>query len=95
MLREILDETTGEVRVRVRAARRERGRASRTSSRDGFRAYFDFLAEDREMLELMQRNAGTIRAMFDEPAVGAGVEELRADLERASPTASCRRTTAS
>ena len=35
------------------------------------------------MFALMRRNAGTIRAMFDEPALGAGIEELRADLETA------------
>ena len=40
--------------------------------RDGFRAYFDFLLEDRGDLELLRRNAGTIRAMFDEPSLGRG-----------------------
>lgn len=81
VLREILDETTIEIRVRVRAARRDAATVE-DFVRNGFRAYFDYLADDREMLELMSRNAGTIRAMFDEPAVGAGVEELRLDLER-------------
>ena len=46
----------------------------------GFRAYLEFLAEDRVTFELLRRNAGTIRTMFDDPAVGA-TEELRADLE--------------
>ena len=81
VLREILDETTVEIRVRVRAARQD-APSVEDFVRNGFRAYFDYLAGDREMLELMSRNAGTIRAMFDEPAVGAGVEELRLDLER-------------
>ena len=81
VLREILDETTVEIRVRVRAARQDAASVE-DFVRNGFRAYFDYLAGDREMLELMSRNAGTIRAMFDEPAVGAGVEELRLDLER-------------
>ncbi len=81
VLREVLDETTIEIRVRVRAARLEAASVE-DFVRNGFRAYFDYLADDREMLELMSRNAGTIRAMFDEPAVGAGVEELRLDLER-------------
>lgn len=81
VLREILDDTTGEIRVRVREARR--GATSvEAFVADGFRAYLEYLASDRETLELMSRNAGTIRAMFDEPAVGAGVEELRADLEQ-------------
>jgi hypothetical protein len=31
----------------------------------------------------MRRNAGTIRTKFDEPALGAGIDELRADLETA------------
>ena len=81
VLREILDETTIEIRVRVRAARQDAASVE-DFVRNGFRAYFDYLAGDRETLELMSRNAGTIRAMFDEPAVGAGVEELRLDLER-------------
>lgn len=81
VLREILDETTGEIRVRVRAARRGAPTVEAFVA-DGYRAYFEYLASDRETLELMSRNAGTIRAMFDEPAVGAGVEELRADLEQ-------------
>jgi AcrR family transcriptional regulator len=49
----------------------------------GFRAYFEFLAEDPQTVALMRRNSGTIRAMFDEPALGAGIDELRADLETA------------
>lgn len=81
VLREILDETTGEIRVRVREARRGAATVEEFVA-DGFRAYLEYLASDRETLELMSRNAGTIRAMFDEPAVGAGVEELRADLEQ-------------
>ena len=38
------------------------------------------LVEDPETFGLLRRNAGTIRSMFDEPTVGAGVEELREDL---------------
>ena len=35
------------------------------------------------MFELMQRNAGTIRAMFGDPILGAGVDELLDDLRAA------------
>jgi len=80
VLREILDENTEQIRLRVRAARREAGSVDAFVG-DGFRAYLEQLAGDREMLELMSRNAGTIRAMFDGPALGAGVAELRDDLE--------------
>jgi hypothetical protein len=62
-------------------------RAARRSSTDlesfvesGFRAYFEFLASDPLMFELLRRNAGTIRALYDEPAIGAGTVELAEDL---------------
>ena len=82
LLREILDNAADEARVRVRAARQ-----GATSLEDfvsgGYRAYYEFLAEDPERFELLRRNAGTIRVMFDEPALGAGTDELRHDLEDA------------
>ena len=68
--------------MRVRAARQ-----GATSLEDfvarGYRAYYEFLAEDPERFELLRRNAGTIRVLFDEPALGAGTEELRRDLQDA------------
>jgi len=79
VLRALLDETAGEARVRVRTARRE-GATLDAFVRDGFRAYFDYLLEDRQTSEMLSRNAGTIRAMFDEPSLVAGVEELAEDL---------------
>jgi AcrR family transcriptional regulator len=79
VLRALLEETAGEARVRVRAARRE-GATLDAFVRDGFRAYFDFLLEDRETSQMLSRNAGTIRAMFDEPSMVAGTEELAEDL---------------
>ncbi|WCB95653.1 hypothetical protein DSM104299_04402 [Baekduia alba] len=75
----LLDETAGEARERVRAARRG-GTTLDAFVRDGFRAYFRFLIEDRRTSELLSRNAGTIRALFDEPSLVAGVEELAEDL---------------
>ena len=82
LLREILDHAADEARVRVRAARQ-----GATSLEDfvarGYRAYYEFLAEDPERFELLRRNAGTIRVLFDEPALGAGTEELRRDLQDA------------
>jgi len=80
ILVEILDDTATEIRARVRAARRE-ATTVEDFVRGGFEAYFRFLAEDPLTLELLRRNAGTIRAMFDEPSVGAGTEELRDDLD--------------
>jgi AcrR family transcriptional regulator len=82
LLREILDDAADEARVRVRAARQ-----GATSLEDfvagGYRAYYEFLAEDPERFELLRRNSGTIRVLFDEPALGAGTDELHRDLEDA------------
>ena len=58
-------------RARAGRAPRRRGRW-RSSSRAGYREYFGFLASEPETFELMRRNSGTIRAMFDEPIFGAG-----------------------
>ena len=49
----------------------------------GNRAYYTFVASDPATFDLMRRNAGTIRTMFDEPALGVGFEELRQDLDEA------------
>lgn len=48
----------------------------------GFRAYFEFIAGDRTMFELMRRNVSTLRALgMDETGFAEGVADLRADLE--------------
>jgi AcrR family transcriptional regulator len=80
VLQVLLDEAASEIRSRVRAART----ASRTVEEfveGGYRAYYGYLVEDPETFELMRRNAGTIRSMFDDPSLGAGIAELREDLE--------------
>src|SRR4051812_17324059 len=80
VLRALVDQIMVEARLRVRAAR-----AGATTLEafvaDGFRAYFAFIAEDPRTVRLISRNAGTIRTLFDEPALGAGIAELRADLD--------------
>jgi AcrR family transcriptional regulator len=82
VLRALVDEITDEARARVHEARMAATTLEGFVS-GGFRAYFELLAEDPDTVALMRRNSGTIRAMFDEPALGAGIEELRADLETA------------
>jgi AcrR family transcriptional regulator len=65
VLNALLDDAAAEIRSRVRAARKESGTVEEFVE-GGF--------------GLLRRNAGTIRSMFDEPTVGAGVDELREDL---------------
>jgi AcrR family transcriptional regulator len=79
VLHALLDEAAAEIRSRVRAARKA-SRSVEEFVEGGFRAYYSYLVEDPETFGMLRRNAGTIRSMFDEPTVGAGVEELREDL---------------
>ena len=68
-------------------ARTREGRAGAESLEDfvrgGYRGYFQAVAEDPMTFELTRRNAGTIRTLFSTPGIGAGVDELRADLAAA------------
>jgi AcrR family transcriptional regulator len=80
VLRALVNEISAEARRRVQAARHRAGTLEEFVT-SGFRVYLEFLAEDRVTFDLLRRNAGTIRTMFDDPAVGAGTEELRADLD--------------
>jgi AcrR family transcriptional regulator len=82
VFRALVEESAKQVRELVRAARRQ---ASDVESfvREGYRAYFSYVASDRTLFEVMRRNAGTVRALFDVPALGAGTDELEADLRAA------------
>jgi AcrR family transcriptional regulator len=82
LFRAVLQESATKVRARVQAARREAGSLDEFVAA-GYREYFGFLASDPEAFELMRRNSGTIRTMFDEPIFGAGIEELASDLRQA------------
>ncbi len=82
VFRALLDESAQDVRRRLRAVRAG-ARTLEAFVGDAYRAWFEFLVEDRLMFELMQRNAGTIRALFGDPILGAGVEELLEDLTAA------------
>jgi AcrR family transcriptional regulator len=79
VLRALLDEAASEIRSRVREARKS-SRTLQEFVEGGFRVYYGYMVEDPQTFELLRRNAGTIRSMFDEPTVGAGVQELRDDL---------------
>lgn len=79
VFRAVLEERTTELRHRLREAR---GRATdhETIVREGFDAYFTFIVEDRPLFEMLRRNAGTVRELFDTPALQLGIAELREDL---------------
>ncbi|MCW3016485.1 MAG: TetR/AcrR family transcriptional regulator [Solirubrobacterales bacterium] len=79
VLRALLEDAATEARVLVRAARRS-SEDLESFVESGFRAYFEYLASDPLLFEMLRRNAGTIRALYDEPAIGAGTVELAEDL---------------
>jgi AcrR family transcriptional regulator len=82
VFRAVMDETAQEIRGRLRAVRAN----ARTLDQfvgDAYRAWFEFLVSDRMVFELMHRNAGPIRALFGDPILGAGVDELVQDLRSA------------
>jgi AcrR family transcriptional regulator len=82
VFRAVVDESAQEVRRRLREAR---GGAQTLEQfvGDAYRAWFEFLVEDELMFELMQRNAGPIRALFGDPILGSGVQELLDDITAA------------
>jgi AcrR family transcriptional regulator len=82
VFRAVLDGSAQEVRRRLRAVRAG-ARTLEAFVGDAYRAWFEFLVEDRLMFELMQRNAGVIRSLFGDPILGAGVEDLLDDLRAA------------
>jgi AcrR family transcriptional regulator len=82
VFRAILDEFAERARERVRAGRTA-GRTAREFVHGGYLAYFKHMAEDPVHFELVRRNAGTVRELFGELQLGAGTEELRADLDAA------------
>lgn len=75
----VLEEHTTELRRRLREAR-ARARDTETIVREGFATYFSFIVEDRPLFEMLRRNAGTVRELFDTPALQLGILELREDL---------------
>jgi AcrR family transcriptional regulator len=78
----VLEEHTTELRRRLRDARSRAG-STEAIVREGFRAYFSFIVEDRPLFEMLRRNAGTVRELFDTPALELGILELREDLAAA------------
>ena len=82
VFRAVLDLSAQDVRRRLRAVRGN-ARTLESFVGDAYRAWFEFLVEDELMFELMQRNAGPIRALFGDPILGAGIDELLDDLQAA------------
>jgi AcrR family transcriptional regulator len=82
VFRAVVDESAQEVRRRLREARSSAQTLEQFVG-EAYRAWFEFLVEDELMFELMQHNAGPIRALFGDPILGSGVQELLDDINAA------------
>jgi AcrR family transcriptional regulator len=79
IFRAVLTERTTVLRARLREARAQTGTVEELM-RAGFDTYFRFIAEDRSLFEMLRRNAGTVRTLFDTPSRELSVLELLDDL---------------
>jgi AcrR family transcriptional regulator len=82
VFRAMLDESAQEIRRRLVEVR-SGARTLEEFVGDAYRAWFEFVVEDRLLFELVTRNAATIRSMLGDPILGAGVQELLDDLRAA------------
>ncbi len=82
IFRALVEETGDEARRRVAAARAGSG-SPRAFVEDAYRAYFAYIVEDPERHAFMSRNAGTVRALFDDVALPAVTGDLVSDLREA------------
>ena len=83
VLRALVEEDAADLRTRLRAARAGADTLERFVG-EAYRVYFTWIAEDPAAFELLRRNAGSIRQLIAEPALGGGVQELREDLAAAA-----------
>jgi AcrR family transcriptional regulator len=82
VLRALLEVKMGELQKRAHEARL--GAATvEDIVRSTLAVSFSVVAEDREVFDLLRRNAGAIRAILDEPSFVANRDDLRRDLQRA------------
>jgi AcrR family transcriptional regulator len=82
ILHTLVEDSARRLRARVRAAR-DRATSLEEFVAQPYRAFFTFAAEDRVTFDLLRRDPAIIRALLEEPVLGASVTELREDLEAA------------
>jgi AcrR family transcriptional regulator len=83
IFRAVLEERTTVLRARLREVRLQTGSVEELTHA-GFDAYFRFIAEDRPLFEMLRRNSGTVRTLFDTPSRDLSVLELLDDLRALS-----------
>jgi AcrR family transcriptional regulator len=80
VFRALIEELADKAREVVRAQRRVPGRTVEQRIEGAYRAYFELVLEERELFEVLRRNAGLVGVVNDEEIFGAGIRELFVDL---------------
>ena len=76
----LIEELADKARIVVAAQRREPGRTLEQRVEGAYRAYFEIVFHERELFEVVRRNAGAITVMADRDWFGAGERDLFEDL---------------
>jgi AcrR family transcriptional regulator len=80
VFRALIAELADKARDVVRAQRQTPGRTVEERVEGAYRAYFELVVEERELFEVLRRNAGLVGVVTDDEILEPGVRELFADL---------------
>jgi AcrR family transcriptional regulator len=80
VFRALIAELADKARAVVRAQRREPGRTVDERVEGAYRAYFELVLEERELFEVLRRNAGLVGVVTDDEIFEAAIRELFVDL---------------
>ncbi|MEA2478354.1 MAG: hypothetical protein QOJ07_276 [Thermoleophilaceae bacterium] len=76
----LIEEATAKARARVREGRRAPASSLEERVERGYRAYFDFVVEERELFQVLRRNAGALAIMEQRNLFAVGERDLVEDL---------------
>lgn len=80
VFRALISELSDKARELVRTQRRAPGRTVAERLEGAYRAYFELVLEERELFEVLRRNAGLVSVVTDDEIFESGIRELFVDL---------------
>jgi AcrR family transcriptional regulator len=80
VFRALIEELADKARAVVRAQRHLPGRTVEERVLGAYNAYFELVLEERELFEVLQRNAGLVSVVTDNELFETGIRELFVDL---------------
>jgi AcrR family transcriptional regulator len=80
VFRALISDHAEKARRIARAERRQPGRTVEERLHGAYRGYFELVLEDREMFEVLRRNAGAISVVADDEVFEPAIRELVEDL---------------